>query len=142
MRKTRQRPDQPDHAIAYALASRLYAPILRASLGRVPAEYRSHSGSTMYLTRSAAGRHRFSVELMRSEDHHAYLAALDAGLRMLTLDPFDHLVIRKADKSLHTSRFSDRQVRRGHVMLIGSASPTSEATLGMLSLNRAVMPRA
>jgi len=99
----------------------LHAPLQGGpAIGTLP--YRFHSGSSLMFTRQVAGTLRFQEDCTMSEDRFFYLAAQERGLRRLTLDPFDHLVVRKADKGEHTWQMSETQLLNVGLMSLGTAA--------------------
>lgn len=113
-----------------ALDRMFFAPMGPRYLALDRGELRSHSGSTISFTRAAARDLRFHEEMLRASDNWFYDTARRQGLRLFTLDPFDHVVTRRAEKSAHTSRLAERVVSTAELLPLGGRAVLGDAASG------------
>lgn len=90
------------------------------------------SGSTLVMTRAVASRIRFDETLSAGEDRDLYLRSNTAGFRMVYAPPFDHIVMRREDKTLHTWQLGDARLlansRHGYFLSGGSVADLERQT--------------
>jgi len=113
-----------------ALDRLFFAPMGERYLAMDAGDLRSHSGSTISFTRAAAATLRFHEEMLRASDNWFYDTARRQGLRLLTLDPFDHVVTRRAEKAAHTSRLAERVVSTAELLPLGRREALADAVSG------------
>ncbi|WP_118138245.1 glycosyltransferase [Oceanicella sp. SM1341] len=89
------------------------------------------TGSTQCFRREVFEQIRFLEHIDRGEDYLFYTAAIQTGWRVFNLDPFNHLIIRRADRSAHTWHAGDRALFPGALHCIGGPQNLGRlATMG------------
>jgi tetratricopeptide (TPR) repeat protein len=92
----------------------------RGSLSYIEAPFVPHgTGSTICAHRSVFSAIHFQEEQPVGEDVSFYRRCMRKGLRIYYADPFNHIVIKKREKDLHTWKIFDEEVVDRDALLIG-----------------------
>ncbi|WP_170317698.1 glycosyltransferase [Paroceanicella profunda] len=77
------------------------------------------TGSTQCFRREVFEKIRFIEHIDRGEDYLFYTNAIQTGWKVFNLDPFNHLIIRRTDRSAHTWHAGDRALFPGALHCLG-----------------------
>jgi len=102
--------------------------LLRSDPGRPysirPGGLRHGSGSSTFVRRAVAEAVPHDETVLLGEDVQFYMGAQARGFDMVCAPPFDHIVIRQADKARHTWKVADLELL--HHATVVAAGPVAE----------------